>query len=95
MEEEYPDESDLQKIREWDAIKDPFGLVEFIKLICNYDAICWTGKKVWQVEFHTCGWSGNEDIINALHDNKHLFWGIYWQKSERGGHYYFKIRKLK
>ncbi len=92
---EYPDESDLQKIKEWDAIKDPFGLIEFVKAVSNYDAVRIRGKKVWQVEFHTGGWSGNEDIINALHENKHLFWAIYWQKSVRGGHYYFKIRKLK
>jgi len=92
---EYPDEDDLKRIEEWDAIHDPFGLVKFIESICWCDATRIKGKKIWQVEFHTWGWSGNEDIIDALQRNKNLFWAIYWQKSYRGGHYYFKIKKLK
>ena len=92
---EYPDESDLQKIKEWDSIHDPFGLIEFIKSICWCDAVRIRGKRIWYVEFHTWGWSGNEEIIDALRRNEKLFWAIYWIKSYRGGHYYFKIKKLK
>lgn len=92
---EYPDESDLKQIREWDAIKDPLGLIKFIESICWCDAVKIKGKRVWNVEFHTWGWSGNEDIIRAMLSNIHLFWTIYWQKSVRGGHYYFKVYKLK
>ena len=47
------------------------------------------GKKVLRLELHTAGWSGNEEIIRAL--QKSLFWTFYWQKTYRGGHYYFKI----
>lgn len=93
---DYPDKSDLKMIREWDSIHDPFGLVRFIDHVCNYDAIRvkvkWVG--VWQVEFHTFGWSGNEDIIEALQSNP-MFFTLYWQKSYRGGHYYFRVYKLK
>jgi len=91
---EYPDESDLKQIREWDAVKDPFGLIKFIESICWCDAIRIRGKRVWYIEFHTWGWSGNEDIIGALRDNP-LFFAIYWEKTHKGGHYYFKVHKLK
>jgi hypothetical protein len=91
---EYPDSEDLEKIEKWDTIHDPFGLVKFMESICWRDAIRIKGKKVWRVEFHTWGWSGNEDIINALRRNL-MFFTIYWQRSIRGGHYYFKVYKLK
>lgn len=42
----------------------------------------------WTLELHTAGWSGNESIIGVIQDT--MFWFLYWQKSERGGHYYFK-----
>ena len=91
---EYPEESDLEQIRKWDAINDAFKLVKFIQEICWCDAVKIKGKRVWRVEFHTWGWSGNEDIIQALRENQ-MFFAIYWLKTLRGGHYYFKVRKLK
>jgi len=91
---EYPDENDLKLIREWDSIHDPFGLVKFIQSICWCDALMYKGKRVWRVEFHTWGWSGNELILYALKENQ-MFFAIYFQKQIRGGHYYFKVKKLK
>lgn len=44
---------------------------------------------ILNLELHTGGWSGNEDIIQALQNNK-LFW-VNWEMSRVGGHYYFKI----
>ena len=46
-------------------------------------------KKCLKLELHTGGWSGNEGIIAAL--QKTHFWFLYWQRSDRGGHYYFEI----
>ena len=57
---------------------------------------CWdnyikiTGKWVIYLELHTGGHSSLEFIINALQRNR-FFWFMFWQKSLRGGHYYFKI----
>ncbi len=42
----------------------------------------------------TGGWSGNEDVIDALHENL-MFWMLYWYKTERGGHYWFEIPEVK
>ena len=49
------------------------------------------GKRVLRLELHTGGWSGNEDIIDAMQRNIY-FWTRFWLKTERGGHYYFRIR---
>lgn len=41
----------------------------------------------------TGGWSGNESIIYSLQKN-FLFWAMYWEKSIRGGHYWFIIPEV-
>ena len=41
------------------------------------------------LELHTAGWSGNEEVIGALKET--YFFTLYWEKTHRGGHYYFKI----
>lgn len=53
------------------------------------------GVKVVHLELHTGGYSDNEQLINELQNTD--FWRLYWVKTERGGHYYFKIdtRKVK
>ncbi len=38
----------------------------------------------------TGGWSHNEEVISALYAN-HVFWGMCWVKSERGGYYEFEV----
>jgi hypothetical protein len=65
------------------------------EIIAHLEKIWWhpeqfkrDGRKL---ALHTCGWSGNEDIINTLRDT--IFWGLYWEKSTRGGHYYFVLPK--
>lgn len=90
----YPTEEELNIVKNWDC-KDPKGLVDYI------ESIWWmadwgfklTGKKVLKLELHTGGWSGNEDIIDALQNT--FLWWLYWEKSVRGGHYYFVIRPVK
>jgi len=87
--DDYPTDDDLAKITEWDAA-DPLGLVEYLRGLWTYPEYFKTsGKRVIRLELHTGGWSGNEDIITAL--GKTIFWSIFWEKSKRGGHYYFKI----
>ncbi len=94
MTDGYPDAEELKIVEEWD-INDPFGLIDFIESITWNPDCCIEikGKRVKYFEFHTAGWSGNEEIIESL--QKNMFWTLYWVKSYRGGHYYFKVYKLK
>lgn len=95
---EYPDTADLRKIERWQSLESMKDLIEFIEGVCNYDMVRWRfGRSNWdrkkcvKVEMHTGGWSGNEDIIESLKKSKSLFWFCYWQKSLRGGHFYFEV----
>jgi hypothetical protein len=45
------------------------------------------------LELHTGGWSGNETIIEEL--QKTCLWWLFWQKTTRGGHYFFDLKGLK
>jgi len=93
----YPDEGSLAKIKEWDILKQGIdGLLDLIKENTQWAdrQISQRGKYVIYYTYHTGGWSGNEDVIDALHHN-FLFWAMFWQKSTRGGHYYFRIKREK
>lgn len=94
MNDKYPSEEELEKIEGWDD-KDPLGLVEFVKDIWRWEdlALSETKDGVTYLELHTGGWSGNEDILSAL--EKNMFWTLWWQRSERGGHYWFQVKELK
>lgn len=95
MKDGYPEGHELQTIKDWDVLKDPFGLMDFIETITWTSDWCIKrrGKKIIYFDFHTAGWSGNEDIIQALSGTD--FWHLYWNKTYRGGHYYFRVYKLK
>lgn len=90
----YPDEASLKEIKEWDILKQGVqGLLDLVEentYIADW-SFSVTGKRVLRFEYHTGGWSGNEDVINALRENM-LFFSMFWEKSTRGGHYYFRIR---
>ena len=90
----YPDKKSLTQIRKWDIpTQGVQGLLDLVEENTNHPdfSISIKGKKVIRFEYHTGGWSGNEDVISALRRNI-LFWPLFWEKSTRGGHYYFKIK---
>ena len=95
MTERYPSEPELEFIKNFDCSrKDPYELVRFLEEIWAYhDEGFAFNKETGNLGLHTCGWSGNEDIIQALRQN--LFWAVYWMKSERGGHHYFKVIRVR
>ena len=91
----YPDKKSLNEIKNWDISKKGIdGLLDLIEENTNWAdrQIERSGKNVIRFVYHTGGWSGNEDVIEALQSN-FLFWLMAWKKSIRGGHYYFKIEK--
>ena len=42
-----------------------------------------------RLQLHTGGWSGNEELVQWLQGT--YYWAVAWQKSERGGHYWFHM----
>jgi len=93
MNSEYPSQKDLKYIKNYDLVKN--GIVGLVDFICdNWHYGDWgykkrlTSKTLW-LQLHTGGWSGNESIIGAMMENR-VFWMFGWQKSLRGGHYWFK-----
>jgi hypothetical protein len=87
----YPDEKELTTIINWDALKDPIGLISYIQDIWAYADYFYYDFDTGRLEMHTAGWSGNEDIMEALRSND-MFWALYWMRSKRGGHYYFHVK---
>ena len=102
MSNDYPREGELQRIKDWDVIggnlQDFISYLESIWHLPEWGFRVHRGRehlfKRWcmKLELHTGGWSGNdanEDIIGTLQQN--YFWTLFWQKSVRGGHYYFEF----
>lgn len=92
-EDGYPEKTELQFIRKYDLEKHaPAILLEYMRERWRwpeYFSIKSTGNGFW-VEIHTGGWSGHEEMVEALRANK-LFFSLYWKETKAGGHYYFKI----
>lgn len=92
--EEYPTEEELLKIEKWDFEKDGSisEFLDFLRSLWHWEEyFSLKGKRTLEFELHTGGWSGNEEIIDALSKN-FIFWSMCWQKSTRGGNYYFKTK---
>lgn len=91
--EGYPTEEYLQYIRDYTPdIMPPDRFFEEVIFEGWEHRACRITRKYKgcrKVELHTIGWSGNEEIIHEVMKNLHLW--RYWYKTERGGHYYFKI----
>lgn len=93
---DYPTEADLAEIKKYDIFSKPLitmnpktrkELVDFI------GSIWWMPDFGFEehengLNLSTGGWSGNEEIIEALRST--LFWMLYWSEHHRGGHYKFK-----
>lgn len=90
----YPTDDELKRIAEWPYTDFPAMMI-FIKALWEYSDF----PGYWQqhgsiFKIHTGGWSGNEDLIGAMFGNT-MFHATCWMKSERGGHYVFKVKLLK
>ena len=89
---EYPSEEVLDTIEIW-LPDDIDGWFDYIRQ--NW----WMGNDLindrgMEIEMSTGGWSGNEDIIEAMHRNA-VMWNLCWVQSRRGGHYIFQRYYLK
>jgi hypothetical protein len=83
----YPEESELEKIRNWKDFNDGFiGFLEYVRSLWTYHEFVKTNNGSYI--FITGGWSGNEELIRAMQSN-HTFWLFCWQSSNRGGKHVF------
>jgi len=90
----YPTDDELLAIREYDVIHQPvMGLVDLIGACWNWGIReGWLNKKRTRLYLATGGWSGNEEIIEALQDNL-MFWSCCWYMSKSGGAFWFHLDK--
>ena len=88
----YPTESTCAIIKSW-----PISSNYSIKQLLAYVEEAWTysfviksggaGKQRW-LQIATHGWSGNEELVGALRENR-MFWALCWLQSSRGGAHRF------
>lgn len=92
-EDGYPTEEELDKIKNW-PYRDYKALMAYIRERWAYAEDGYWQQKQGIYYISTAGWSGNEEIIQALKEN-HVFWGICWESTHSGGHYEFILSKRK
>lgn len=96
MNDGYPTEETLHKIRTWDAT-EAVELMQFVKenwWCPDFGFLTWADEDGTNYSLSTGGWSGNEQIVSALEQN-YAFWILYWLSSSRGGHFIFVIPNVK
>ena len=87
--EGYPTEEELRIVRDWPYTKGHLGLLEYVEGLWRSPE--WgISKEGSEWSMSTGGWSGNEEIIEALGENV-MFWMMCWVQSRRGGHYVFRV----
>ena len=94
----YPTDDELEKVKNWDAVSDPHGLVDFLESVWHWPdwgirkedgETEFSQKRCLKLFLSTGGWPDNEFIIEVLQSNS--FWSLFWVSSRRGGHYEFEI----
>ena len=89
---EYPEDEELEFIRKFEG--NYHDLMDYVNDIWKYADIGYykteriideiSKKPQTEYSLSTGGWSGNEEIIEAMMDNP-LFWMFCWYSSKRGG----------
>ena len=93
----YPTDEYLKFIEEYTPDKMPImDFVEVLREGWYFDDWGFKLKRkyrdVRKLELHTGGWSGNEDIIEAIISNIYLtHFSMMYIKWYAGGHFYFEI----
>ena len=96
--EGYPTDEFIEWIRTFDTIKnDPFIFIQIVLDNWYHGDYGWEIQRAYRGErkvlISTCGWSGNEDMLDALNENT-IFWMVHFYSHQRGGHYVFKFKKF-
>lgn len=103
----YPTDEELARVKGWKVnwLNDgtfPLygGWFKFIRSLWWMPSWGWSefdgkeeGDPIHVFNISTGGWSGNEDIINAMAEN-FINWSQTFYVHKRGGHYEFRIPRL-
>lgn len=94
----YPTQLALDKIAAWHW-SDSQGWLTFVESLWHLPTWGWSeadvphewaeNRTVHRYSVSTAGWSGNEDVIQAMQKNC-MLWQEVWAQSRRGGHYIFE-----
>lgn len=89
MANEYPREAEIEAIAAWDTttVQQDKKLWAYIKVLWWMPGWGWRETRR-RIRLSTGGWSGNEDLIEAMKRNW-TFWPAHWVSTRRGGHYVF------
>lgn len=91
--EGYPTEGLLNRIRNWHYEAGGYErLLNYLPSVWRYGADYFKVPKYPQDPYivSTGGWSGNEEIIAAMEQNR-VFWSLCWKESSVGGRYVFRV----
>lgn len=87
---DYPDEAEMAALETMPA----FTRADCLKVLEAAESIWIRVGTVTRLcdefRFITGGWSGNEDILDALGKN-FVFWSQCWKSSHRGGKFVFEL----
>lgn len=94
----HPSEKTLNKIQNWDVLKDIVGFLIMIESNHVYDSYLinktvkdpYSRRLILEINFSTAGWSGNEDLVYSVLKNE-MFKLICYYSWRKGGHYVFRI----
>lgn len=94
MRGDYPTEDELTMVRNW-AFTKPGDFEAFMAYVQSVGMYWPTKSFGWRQQGRTFwiatgGWSGNEDILEAMQEN-FIFWSVCWQQTKRGGQYQFTL----
>lgn len=91
MDDEYPSEEGIVTIETWEPTEgfDYMPLLRAIQRVWRWPSYFrLTARRAY---VSTGGWSGHEDMLNALERN-HMFWTLHYLQHRRGGHFIFDLR---
>ena len=98
----YPLPETLGKIQGWqiNGYQDCEDLLAWVQQLWKWDSYFTCehrrkrnvkgGRLYRTYHVSTGGWSGHEDMINAMQEN-YMFWGLAWYSSRKGGHFEFRV----
>lgn len=87
----YPEDHELEKIKTWEP-SDLDGLMEYVESLWWHPDYGFRKTETGLYVLSTGGWSGNEDLIQAMNEND-TWWSLFWLLSKRGGHYEFGVSR--